>query len=67
MKSLTRIQRVTLFLMTAALLWEIAIRIWARSLPPHDPVIRADLLVIIPLLVVFVGFSIAQMLKKPSK
>ena len=67
MKSLTRIQRVTLFLMAGALLWEIAIRIWTRSLPPHDPVIRADLLVIIPLLVVFVGFSIAQMLKKPSK
>jgi hypothetical protein len=64
MKRLTRIQRITLVLIVGAIIWEIAVRIWMRSLPDHDPVIRVDLLLIIPLLLIFTGISIAQLLKK---
>lgn len=67
MKKLTRIQRVTLLLIAGAILWEVAVRIWMRTLPPYDPVIRADLLVIIPLLAVFIGISIVQLIKRPGK
>ena len=67
MKKLTRIQRVTLLLIAGAILWEVAVRIWMRTLPPHDPVIRADLLVIIPLLAVFIVISIVQLIKRPGK
>ena len=67
MKKLTRIQRVSLFLIAGAVLWEVAVRIWMSTLPPHDPVIRADLLVIIPLLTVFIVISMVQLIKRPGK
>lgn len=67
MSKLTRIQRVTLLLVAGALIWEAVARLWMRTLPPHDPVIRADLLIIVPLLVVFVGISVVQLLRRPKE
>ena len=67
MKKLTRIQRVSLLLIAGAVIWEVAVRIWMMKLPPHDPVIRADLLVIIPLLAIFIGISLIQLIKGQNK
>jgi hypothetical protein len=64
MKKMTRIQRVTIILVIAAILWEIGVRIWMTSLPESDPVIRADLLLIIPVLAIFITISIIQMTYK---
>ena len=66
-KKLTRIQRVSLILIAGAVIWEVAVRIWMMTLPPNDPVIRADLLVIIPLLAIFIGISLIQLIKGPNK
>jgi hypothetical protein len=64
MKKMTRIQKITLVLILAAILWEIAVRTWMRSLPESDPVIRADLFFIITLLAVFITISVIQKFQK---
>ena len=67
MKKLTGIQRVTIILILASLVWEIAVRIWMASLPAYDPVIRVDLLFIIPLLAVFITISIFQIILRKQR
>ena len=64
MKKITRIQRFTLILVFAAVVWEIAVRIWMMTLPEHDPVIRVDLVIIIPVLAFFITISIMQAIQK---
>lgn len=63
MKTMTRVQRVTLALILVAIIWEIAVRIWMRTLPESDPVIRVDLFIIIPLLAIFMVTSVIQLLR----
>ena len=67
MKNLSRIQKLTLVLLIGYLFWEIGIWVWARKLPPHDPIIRADLIIIYPLLLLFASISIFQFFNKNSK
>jgi hypothetical protein len=63
MKSASRIQRITVSLLTGYVFWEIAIWIWSRSLPPNDPIIRADLIFIYPMLLLFISLSLYQYYK----
>lgn len=63
MKNLTRIQKTTLVLLFFYGIWEIAVWIWSKSLPDGDPVIRADLFLIYPVILVFIIISIIQFIK----
>jgi hypothetical protein len=64
MDNLTRIQKITISLIIAYAIWEISIWIWLNSLPEYDPIIRVDLLIIYPVLIVFIIISIFQYYKK---
>ena len=57
---------MTLALLIGYLFWEIGIWVWARKLPPHDPIIRVDLIIIYPLLLLFLSVSAFQFLKSNS-
>jgi len=62
----TRIQKISLALLFGYLVWEIALHLWMRRLPPHDPVLRVDLLIIYPILLIFLGLSIWQFWQNKS-
>jgi len=66
MKNFSSIQRLTVALLIGYLFWEIGIWIWARKLPPHDPIIRVDLVIIYPLLLLFILISAYQYFKNNS-
>ena len=57
---MTLLQKITLGLLIGYVIWEIAVRVWMSQLPPSDPVIRADLVFIYPILLVFVLLSVWQ-------
>lgn len=62
---LSKIQWITLFLIIAYLVYEfVLVKNWAAGLPESDPVIRADLFFIIPILLVFIIISIVQFMRK---
>ncbi|MFD1314375.1 hypothetical protein [Namhaeicola litoreus] len=63
MKKFTKFQWITITLWIIYVVWELMVWIWAKSLPPSDPVIRADLLFIYPILAMFSGISVWQFLK----
>ncbi|MCB0729251.1 MAG: hypothetical protein KDD00_17440 [Ignavibacteriae bacterium] len=67
MKNLTKIQKVTLLFIILYVVWEIAVQIWARSLPSGDPVIRADLIFIYPVLLIMIIISIVQLIISGKK
>ena len=60
---MTRIQKVTLGLLIGYVIWEIVVRVWMSQLPPSDPVIRADLILIYPILLVFILLSLWQFIR----
>lgn len=62
-KKTSSIQRISIVLLVGYLIWELAIRLWASNLPPHDPLIRIDLIVIYPILIVLVIISLYQFFK----
>ena len=66
MKNTSSIQRITVVLFIGYVFWELGIWIWARKLPPHDPIIRVDLVIIYPLLLLFVFISAYQYFKNNS-
>jgi len=63
MKETSSIQRITIAMLVGYLFWEIGIWIWARKLPPSDPIIRVDLIFIYPFLLVLIFISIYQYFK----
>jgi len=63
MKRTTSIQRITIALLIGYLFWEIAVWFWRQKLPPSDPVIRADLIFIYPILIIFIAISLYQYVK----
>ena len=63
MKSTTSIQRVTIAMLISYIFWELGIWIWTKNLPPHDPVIRVDLMIIYPFLFILILISIYQYFK----
>jgi len=64
---LTLLQKTTLGLLIGYVIWEIAVQIWIRQLPPSDPVIRADLIFIYPILLLFIFLSIWQYVHLKNK
>lgn len=69
MKHATHIQRITVSLLIGYVFWEIAVWVWSSSLPPNDPIIRADLIFIYPFLLLLVSLSLYQYFKfqKPKQ
>lgn len=67
MKKLTKIQKFTIAAFVLYILWETAIQIWATTLPPGDPVIRADLILIYPVLIILIIISVIQLIKNRSR
>ncbi|MGB5315089.1 MAG: hypothetical protein WBN56_03755 [Robiginitalea sp.] len=62
---LTKIQWVTLVAILAYLIYEfILIPRWEATLPESDPVIRADIFLIYPVLLILVVISAIQFIRK---
>ena len=64
---LTVIQIITIVALLAYLIWEIAVNQWAKNLPESDPVIRADYLIIIPVLGILILISIIQFIRGKNR
>lgn len=65
MKKLTKTQVTTLIALIMYLAYELGyVREWAANLPPSDPIIRLDLVIIYPFLLVLVGISLYQYFKR---
>lgn len=65
---MTKMQWVTLAALILYLAYEfILVRDWAAELPPSDPVIRVDLFIIYPILVILILVSLLQFLRKNRK
>jgi len=63
--NLTKIQWVTLVAILAYLIYEfILIPRWEATLPDSDPVIRADIFLIYPVLLILVVISAIQFFRK---
>ena len=63
--NLTKIQWVTLVAILAYLIYEfILIPRWEATLPESDPVIRADIFLIYPVLLILVVISAIQFIRK---
>ncbi len=63
--NLTKIQLVTLVAILAYLIYEfILIPRWEATLPESDPVIRADIFLIYPVLLILVVISAVQFFRK---
>ena len=64
---LTVVQKITIIAIIGYVIWEIVVQQWAKELPPSDPVIRADLLLIIPILAVLIVISLVQFIRNRNK
>ena len=67
MQKLTLIQKITVICIILYVIWEIAVRIWMTTLPPDDPVIRADLVLILPVLIILIVVSLIQFIIRKIK
>lgn len=62
---LTGVQWITVFLILAYLVYEFYfVARWAAELPDSDPVIRADLIIIWPLLLIMIIISVIQLIRR---
>jgi len=62
---MTKIQIATIFLIIAYFIWELFVWFWANGQTENGgAIIRVDLMVIYPILMVFIIISIYQYLKK---
>ncbi len=64
MRKLTKIQAFTIIAIIAYLIWEYYVQQWAKTLPDSNPVIRVDLLFIIPVISGLVIASIVQIIRR---
>ena len=65
MKKITKFQIVTLVAFAAYLFYEfVLVRNWASGLPESDPIIRADLVLIYPVLALLALVSLYQLFRK---
>ncbi|MGB5244725.1 MAG: hypothetical protein WBN28_12315 [Lutimonas sp.] len=60
MAKLRFFQRMTLLAWGLYLVWEVLVWQWAKGLAPSDPVIRADLFIIYPILGILSAISLWQ-------
>jgi len=59
---MTKMQIATLVLLAAYLIWEVVVQIWAKT--EGGPIIRVDLLIIYPVLVILIIISLYQRIRK---
>lgn len=59
---MTKIQKTTIFLLIAYIIWEVALRIWEVN-THTDSTIRIDLLFIYPVLLILIIISFFQYFK----
>jgi hypothetical protein len=64
MQKITKVQIITIFLIFAYFMWELVVWFWARSEDINGAIIRVDLLIIYPILLIFIIISIYQFFKK---
>lgn len=67
MRKLTLIQKITVTCIILYIIWEIAVRVWMTTLPQGDPVIRADLILIFPVLIILIIVSFIQLIVRKIK
>jgi hypothetical protein len=58
---MTKTQIATLVLLATYLIWEIVVQLWSRT--EEGPIIRADLLIIYPILVILIIISLYQRIR----
>jgi hypothetical protein len=64
---LTTVQWLTLAAIAAYLIYEFYfVSRWEATLPESDPVIRADLIFIYPILLILIVISVVQFIRKKS-
>jgi len=62
---MTKVQIATIVLIIAYIIWEIAVRIWSKSQPEGGgAVIRVDLIIIYPILIILIIISLYQYFSK---
>jgi hypothetical protein len=64
MQKITKVQIATILLIFAYFIWELFVWFWARSEDINGAIIRVDLIIIYPILLIFTLISIYQFFKK---
>lgn len=64
LKKITKTQIATIILLITYSVWEYRVFLWAKTLPEGDPIIRVDLIIIYPILLIFIVISLIQLFKK---
>lgn len=59
---MTKTQIATLVLLATYLIWEVIVQVW--SVTVEDPIIRFDLLIIYPVLIILAISSVYQIMRK---
>lgn len=59
---MTKTQKATLILLLTYLIWEVVVQIWSRN--EEGPIIRADLILIYPILGIMIILSLYQLIRK---
>lgn len=62
MKKLTKTQMATLLLIVGWIAWEYYVSIWAKDV--MGPIIRVDLIIILPIIAIMSILSIVQFIKR---
>ncbi|NGP45576.1 hypothetical protein G4V62_11660 [Bacillaceae bacterium SIJ1] len=65
MKKITKTQIVTIIFILGYIIWEIYVREWASTV--SGPIIRVDLVIIYPILLLMVFLSIVQLVKRLNR
>ena len=59
---MTKTQIATLVLLATYLIWEVMVQVWSGT--AEDPIIRVDLLIIYPVLIMLAISSVYQIMRK---
>jgi hypothetical protein len=59
---MTKTQIATLVLLAIYLIWEVMVQVWSGT--AEDPIIRVDLLIIYPVLIMLAISSVYQIMRK---
>jgi hypothetical protein len=62
---MTKTQIATLVLLAFYLIWEVMVQVWSGT--AEDPIIRVDLLIIYPVLIMLAISSVYQIMRKKYK
>ncbi|WP_074407902.1 hypothetical protein [Aquimarina megaterium] len=67
MRKATKVQIITFFALLAYIIWEICVWNWAKSQEYGGAIIRVDLVIILPILLVLIIISLVQFFRKKYK